>query len=302
MAISQGRILRKHFRCGLEGAMKAYSEELFGEMSGNNILREKTIAAVLIILNVILLMVDTLVFSKSWNYLSGYVYLFYAHIAGIAGLTVILLLIRLRKSRGPQWNGRMDGILHISSIVFILVWCTFLSINAQLIHDQISAYIIGVIFIASSLILTPLQGLILFLSAYAMFVSGLFIIEHDAQNLSGNIINSSFVFILALVISNIKYSSYLKDFKNRKIISQKNAELDNLNRNLERMVEERTGELLKANQLLIDEINARHEAEMRALRSKLLYEEKTRALNEAMEYEKLRVVFFANLSHEFRTP
>lgn len=124
----------------------------------------------------------------------------------------------------------------------------------------------------------------------------------ETQYISGNIINGTVATVLAFSISRYKHRLLVKDFINRKEIEEKTLLLNSSQVILEKAIEERTEELKKANKMLIKEITRRHKAEIKAIKGKLLYEKKAKELNEAIEYEKIRTAFFANLSHELKTP
>lgn len=156
--------------------------------------------------------------------------------------------------------------------------------------------------ISSTIIINPRNNFIIYLLSYIIFVTGLFIFQENYDKIIGSIINSSFLIMLAIITANIHFSNYVNDFINKKIIYQKNQELENSQKNLENALKIRSYKLDRYNKILIDEINKRHELEMDAIKNKLKYEQEKGFLNEKIEYEKLRTEFFANLSHELRTP
>ncbi|MTI64985.1 MAG: HAMP domain-containing histidine kinase [Firmicutes bacterium] len=56
------------------------------------------------------------------------------------------------------------------------------------------------------------------------------------------------------------------------------------------------------NEDLIKEIKKRYDSEVRSIKEKLRYEREREKLNEKIKYEEIRAQFFANISHEFKTP
>jgi signal transduction histidine kinase len=121
--------------------------------------------------------------------------------------------------------------------------------------------------IASTLLLGKKERFAMYTFSYLLYVIGCAIIIIDFRHFIRNTFFITLLFVLALIVSYIHYSSFINDFINQKIILNKNIELDKLYRATEETLKQRTAEL-----------------------------------NETVEYEKLRAAFFANISHELRTP
>lgn len=276
-------------------------EEFINQKYDTNIYREKIICIILFIINIGLIYMDLFKFKNVWNETPAYKNLFYAHIILMVFLILFCVFFRT-KGNALKNNIKIKKIIHLTSAIFLLNWSSLLSINAQFIHDQISAYIIAALCVASLAILNNTERRIIYISSYIFFVLGIFLFVDNPEKLSGNIINSLFILILSSFVSKINYSYYVNDFINKKTIKEKNIELDNSYRNLEKIVDARTKDLKKANERIIEEISTRHKIEIEVVRTKLLYDEKVALLNKIKNYEKLRNYFFANISHELRTP
>jgi signal transduction histidine kinase len=149
---------------------------------------------------------------------------------------------------------------------------------------------------------TLYERLIVYLSPYVLFIAGIVIIRDSIHELFWVTLFVTLLVVVALIASNMNYSAYVSKFSKNKIIFEKSIELDNMYKSVEEALKKRTKELTEANELLINEINAKHEMEIEYIKARHLCEEKERILNEATEYEKLRTAFFANISHELRTP
>lgn len=276
--------------------------EVINELVEVNLIVERKLAVILIIINIILLCIDITKFLWHWSDNKGYENLFYLHIIVLIGLFTFLLFEKLRNRSSYKRNLVFGKFLSEGLLFFLLTWCAVLSINAQLIHGQISAFIICAFCIATTIISTPIKSLIRYLFSIIIFVSGIIRVQENFQEISGSIVNSCFLIILVIMISNINFSNFINDFKNRRIILEKTLELENFNKNLEETLKRRSEKLKKINKNLINEINKRHLIEMEALKTRLAYEQQKSILNEKIEYERLRTEFFANLSHELRTP
>ncbi len=277
--------------------------EILEAQLNTNINRIKVLYPILIILNLILLIVDLINLNIEWDNIIGYKNLLYLHAIILVSLVVFIILIYYCNGRNQSSKySKCKWILCYGSTIYVLLWSVIISVNAQLIHGQISAYIIGVFGLCSVYILTPVYSFILLFITHLSFVTLIFNFGTSNYNISGNIINSSFLIILAFVISNVNFSSYINSYRSNKIINTMNEELRKTRNNLEKMVQLKTDELHKANQKLIGEINKRHQVQIKALKNKLEYDKEKELLNEKIKYEELKTEFFTNISHELKTP
>jgi two-component system, OmpR family, phosphate regulon sensor histidine kinase PhoR len=277
-----------------------YGHEYDEEQLAVNLFRELWLVRLLLFVNLILLWTDLVQFRHLWQLIPAYYRLFQAHIVMILVMPVFLLLYGYAKKSRDNVSLRTG--IHIGINLFILLWCAFLSVNAQGIHEQISAYILGVFTVTSLIIMRPGVSFALLFSSYVVFVAGLLLSQNNPEKLSGNIINASFLLLLAFSVSILNYMKSVHNFVSSKHILMRTQELDEAHRNLELLVQDRSKELVKTGSKLMEEMKAKHQMEMEMARTRFLYEEKEQLLNKTLEYEKLRINFFANISHELRTP
>ena len=275
--------------------------EFVEEINLINSKRIKSVSVFIVILDLILIYVDIIKFKDYWQNNQGYRNLFYFHIILLIIVSIYFLCIKHR-NKIRLLKKVNQKIFNLTYIYTLALWCTILTINAQLTHKQISAYIILVFCIASTMVLSVIESLFIYLSTYSILLVGIYSLSEGFYDLTGNIINATFSIVLVLVVSKINFCLHLENFMNKKTILESTQELEALYLKAEEDVKKTTKELTISNELLIKEITMRHEAEIQAIKAELLYEEKNRILNETMEYEKLRTDFFANISHELRTP
>ncbi|WP_425449563.1 sensor histidine kinase [Dethiothermospora halolimnae] len=267
-----------------------------------NLGRRKVLYSVLLIMNTVLLFIDIIKFRDMEENIESYRYLFYLHIIGIVGLSIFILFLSIKNKNNILKYLYRHKLFGNISVTLVLIWCVFLALNAQMIHGQISAYIIGAFCMASIFIIDPISNLTIYFISYIIFIKGMFMINVDPQQISGNIVNSSFLLILAIMVSNMGFSNFVNEYINVKTIEKINKKIKESNYLLEETVEKKTNELKEANKKIVAEIEKRHEIEIESLKNKLSYEKQKSLLDKKTEYEELRNEFFANISHELKTP
>ena len=201
-----------------------YREEFSTKKIKQNFARTKNIAIFLLVFNLILIIIDINNFRSLWGEIPAYKNTFYLHVLCVFVLITYFFLIFI-KDRFSKNQLKYEKLLNRYTLIFGILWCVFISLNAQLIHNQISAYIIGIFCIASVLLLTPLECIAIFTITFIIFITGLFFIQDDPQQLSGSIINSSFLLILAYFVSKLNFLACIENFKSKKIIMKQNIEL-----------------------------------------------------------------------------
>jgi signal transduction histidine kinase len=281
---------------------KEYSQEINYEVTNKNVDRIVALSVLLIFMNVLMIMVDLTVYYPKWSINSGYINLFYAHGFMVIERCLYLLIFYVVRMKKMDEKYKLKNFFVIYSCIVALVWCSYLSVNAQGIHGQISAFIIGSFSIASTVLLFPMQSLTIFIMNSTFFAIMLYFTPMINGNYASNAINTLFVAAFSLLMSYINISMYCKDYKNKKTIQKQAAELELSKSILEETVKQRTEDLMKTNEQLVKEMEIRNEIERKSMKISCMYEENAMLLRKVREYEELRNVFFANLSHELRTP
>ncbi len=184
----------------------AYKKEFDQKILAVNLYREKLSLYVILMLLFFYLGADILFYRPRWDILPAYKSLFYIHIVGIIIYAGIGFLYLVNKNKQPGFN----RIIHYIIITVHLAMGVALSLNAQFIHGQLSAYIIALFCVSYILLLNNIEGLIFISSSLIVFITGLNMIEHNAAKLNGNIINSLTMGIIVFLC--ISYSMYVKEF------------------------------------------------------------------------------------------
>lgn len=297
MTFNATQIVSKAFFRYFNNVPEKYKDEIIESLVELNIERANIVNRAMLFLNLILVVFDLLVYREMWDVNSAYYYLFISHIAMFLYFAFYAVLLG-----HVEADIKKKRFLYLSYISVTLIWCVFLAINAQLIHGNIAAYIIACFGAASAYILTSGEIVPILGFTYFAAIAGVSYLGTGQQAFNSNLVNLTFTVLLSYTVSRVNFFVYVRDFINKKTILEQKEALREAKQRLELLVSERTKELLKANDYLMEEINRRQEIECESARNRSLYEEKLRALDETKEYEKARCSFFANLSHELRTP
>lgn len=276
--------------------------EFLEEILEVNIQREKVFAVVLIIIDIILLYTDIFSYKTLRARAYSLKTILYTNIALLVIPSVYLFIFYIIKRYKLKSSFNFRRVVHLSLCSSVLLLSALLSLIALLSDGQIFSFTTAIFCIASMGIFTFYERLIIYLPSYVFFIIGIFIISSSKSELFWFILFITLLTAVAIIASNINYSAYVNKFNKNRIILEKSMELDNMYKNLEEALKIRTRELTEANEKLINEIKVKHEMEIEYIKARHSCEEKERIISEAAEYEKLRTAFFANISHELRTP
>ncbi len=144
--------------------------------------------------------------------------------------------------------------LVIADSVFLLAWAAALSGTDQLLHGDITIYIIACFAIAAATQFTPAKNIIIYGLSFVVFFIGIKYFQADPDRQVSHYINGFIEVITALVITFVLFRTRVRSFLYRKTIeTQKNE--------MELRVRERTVDLAMANEELRAEIAERKIAE-----------------------------------------
>jgi two-component system phosphate regulon sensor histidine kinase PhoR len=278
----------------------SYKEEVNKKILKHNNNRAKIICFILIFGNLI-----QLLFQNTRTLTDTTVKLAYRNLNFICLLTIIFSLIYLFVIYNNYLNHKSIKFSHNILVIFVflnVILGTITSINAQLYQGEITAYIATMFCFSIPIVLKPKEYIIIHFTNFVLLNLGLKIINIYPFKFYAQLNNAFMTMLLAIILSVMNYNFSAKNYIQKKEIYDKAQELEKYKTHLELIVKDRTNDLLKANEKLLEEANIRYVAELNAIKSQVKYKKKERLLNKAIEYEKLRTEFFANISHELRTP
>ncbi len=247
------------------GHSNEYVEELQSEIITLNIYRDRLLATALVILSVIASIFQLINIRKSDYYVTAYIRFFCIYVVMI--IAALMFLIFTRKNKGALGNQNFLTLAHILLNEIVLIFCSIISVEGMLMNQLPLTYVIAAFSIATLELLETKERDIIYLLPYIIYFFGILFFQKDIIIVFKDILYFTSITALAVVISEMNYSSYVKNFINNKIIVKQNQELQELQKSTEEALTRRTEEL-----------------------------------NKTVEYEKLRTAFFANISHELRTP
>jgi hypothetical protein len=206
-------------------------ESRFGEISGEqkseleikllmqNLRREKLLSLILILVNVILLGLDA-VATNLWTNEN--------HIFGRYSNTHYLLLIipavfLIAQFLGHElqikklWYYRLAHWVLIGAVLF---FCVRLSAHNEYTNKHLFAYITAMFCIAPLILLKKLEAYIIYISSLVLFLVSIKNITLNID-LIGDTFFLAILSILAIIISNINYSSFINGFAAQNTILEK---------------------------------------------------------------------------------
>lgn len=188
-----------------------------------------------------------------WGINQAYKLLFYSHVYLGIGMMITILIFWAIKPSSPEQVTKVHYVFNFSFALYCLIVSVLVSgWIAQGIHSQISVFILVCFSIAIAHYLTPLKGLLLYGSSYSLFIFLLTVFQNNPDVLQGHYINATISVIICYVLSQVLYKMKTQD------LAHKN--------NLEDLVSQRTANLQQVNLSLENEINQRKQAHDKLLR------------------------------------
>lgn len=205
----------------------------------------RLLATILLVADAILLFVDFGNYQKGlWDSLPGYQLLAYWHLGfggGMLLLTVIYWNAKLLSLEDVKW---IHSFYENFFALFGLLICTVISgwID-QLIHGQLTVYILGCFTVAVFFNLRPKFILGAYGISYGILLIELNHQQHDLNVLQGHYINVSLLIIiawfLALTLHKLRVQGFLHQRHSEWLVKERTKELAEINLQLVKEVEER---------------------------------------------------------------
>ena len=220
----------------------------------SNYSRLRLLAMLLLLISFLLILTDYNNYQKNlWDVRFGYQLLFYSHVVlmlGMGLLTSLYWKTKLYSIENVRWNHKAYEICFASFL--LLVGAVISGWIDQLIHGQLTVYIMMCFIVAMFFHLEPKVSLGIYLSSYIILMLGITWQQNNSEVLNAHYINTSFLIIASWFLSYILYKSRIQDFSYRN--------------HLEQLVQERTKELEGTNHQLRMEVSERNKIEAKIFR------------------------------------
>ncbi len=253
------------------GDIKLIPEEqrknFYEEITNINHSRIKPLSLALFFVDLILVFLDLTFLTNIPRDSSAAQGILTLHLLGLFVFLLAAVFFFFAYFRLRFWAKRFSLVLFAE---LCLLWCSLVSLQTYKLYGQILAIVVGMLSAACFFMLNRFSRGLFFSLTYLLFNLMLRSVEQNPGYIAGFWIDTTIVLVLCFFISNFCFNTFVDQYINRKIIINNIKEIGRLNADLEQKVQERTEALTQA------------------------YAQ--------IELEKLRVSFFTNLSHEFRTP
>lgn len=208
-----------------------HKEEFRKETYKINLARGKTTAKVFIALEIILLL-NLMITQKETLFNAPNIY--YGTMYSLMIIVMAIYLIIMHKvNKRKIYNLNIGRCIVISFTFFMFLWSCGVSIIDQLSYGQVIVYVVGIVSVAIIPFLEPFYLMIIYSIIHSFFIIGLIYFQKSTNVLLENCINTSTFVVVLWFVSRMLFKNRVKEFINRKIIEQKNEELNYINNKLE---------------------------------------------------------------------
>jgi len=214
----------------------------------------------------------------------GLLYRNYLYIILLTTQVIYILYILLAAPKSPGQITKLSRIITVGETYFFLCWGAAMSSVDQLIHGDITVYLLACFAIAAVVKLFPWQFFIGYASSLLVFLVGVTNFQPDPNRLAAHYVNGPILVLMAFLTRLLMYRVVLRSFIYRTTIQQQKDEM-------ELRVYERTADLALANEELKAEVAERKAAEekmrylsmhdtLTGLYNRTFFEEEMRRLEE----------------------
>ena len=151
-----------------------------------------------------------------WSVMSGYRYLSYTHAALLILLIAQVVIVYSLHIDSERRAKLMHRVLINAMFFTQLLVTAVVSIVDQMIHGEITSYIIGCVFVAVIALAEPKVSFLAYLLSFAGFIVGISITQTDWATLQAHYVNGALLVAISWIISVLFYRNVFNQFLTKK--------------------------------------------------------------------------------------
>jgi len=201
--------------------VEGFKSEFKSHLAVLNFQRARNLAILLFLTNLFLLLSDYLNYRKDfWTLNQGYKLLFQSHVAlGVVMCLLILVSIFLSTSPSEQ-KERWQAWLAVVTSLSVLIIGAYTSGVDQMLHQQITVYILASFGISALIYLNPKVSLVIYLITYVLFWGCLQEFQQDYEVIRGHSINGAILVLVAWFFAVTLYRLHHQHFLHQKFLEE----------------------------------------------------------------------------------
>jgi PAS domain S-box-containing protein len=222
------RTFNKLFPDTFAGMAAEHRAAFARQTAAANLMRARVFAAILVAVMVPLVIVDLGNRSRGLWAEPGYRNLFLLHLVIAAVFLAYSAAAYLLRPKDESAVTDRHRVLVTLFAACGLLLPAAVSVNDQLIHGQITVYLMAAFWVAAGLTLDALTSFLLYAGSAGLMLAGIFAVQHDAGVLFGHAVNTPLLSLLAWLLSRSLYLSKERGFAQEQIILRQGQQVREL--------------------------------------------------------------------------
>ena len=196
-----------------------------------NLRRMRSAAWVLLVATPLITVIDVVAFQKLEPPASPEMWWELLGIRAVLLLGVLAFLLGSRAPSDPREITRTDLVWETGFVAFCLIYAALVAGLGLQTRPSIGAYLLGVFAVSAFIHLDGWKAMLAYVPAWLVFTQLLWRLQVDLLRLP-DLVNSTLMTVLALVLSQVSYRERMRDLSNSRVIERQRMELEIANRQL----------------------------------------------------------------------
>ncbi len=205
-------------------------QEFYRELADSNIMRGKIISVLLILIELIVI-TASIIKDPADVLIAPKLYYHVMYIIFILSTTIVLIIINFI-SRNENYSVKKAMTVTYTFLIFIIVWNMFITLMDQRSSGSLLSYFTTIIAASVIVYIKPKVLVIAFSSIQISFIILLPFFLPAGESPFAEYVNSTIAATVSIFLGYILYQNKANNFVQRKIIEQKNKQLNHLNKRL----------------------------------------------------------------------